>query len=282
MKRLSVLLSLCLLSGFLFAQTIFLKKEIIQFDPNSSASINYSYDDNMHLQSIHTINYSGDTVVTKLYEDERLTWDIQPNLTMQFIYSGDSIYEYREQMNGNFALSFVHVTNSNHQVTESILVDINTGNFLGSSTYEWAGGNCISGLLGNGVQQSYSYHMDIKNPYFNQNKYFRREHTGSMKLLEFGDFGDHQYTFTVISSESGYPTEVLFNPSNNEERTIFYEYINPSSIPDFHGSEHVKVIDVKYFNLMGQEISKPNQGFYIEQTFTTNGIQCTKKYVQPN
>jgi len=281
MKKVLIFIILLLFaSNLLHSQTLYLKKIITQLEGYSESISYYNYDENWHLQSIYRVSLE-DTVVTKLFENDRIIMEIQPNMSMQYIYAGDTVYEYYQHFNyGLFILNYISLINDDFQMTDLIPVDEN-GNGIPSlsNTYQWEFGNCTEAQIANIGQESCTYNMNIKNPYFNENKFYRRSFPGSVNQINIFDGVEIDEEYTVLNSEYGYPTEVLFQSTyNNFEGTILYEYHEPSGINDVLQLTDADVLDIKYYNLLGEQIHKPSHGFYIEQVITSKGSFSKKHY----
>ncbi len=102
--------------------------------------------------------------------------------------------------------------------------------------------------------------------FFNEKKFPKRSFQGSKNFLQLGKFISSSWDQTVVSSLNGYPTEVDV-ADGNQSRTLIFEYYNFSGIENGIGDGDVRVIDIRYFNLLGQQIEKPIRGFYIESIF---------------
>lgn len=276
MKSLLSIITMVMCVGLLEAQEMYLKKETAKMDENWEVYNMYNYDENMNLQSIYMITQNEDTVISKFFVDGRIQMEIQPNLTMQFEYQGDSVMEYREQNDGSFLLSMVYFLNGAHEVVEMKMCD-NNGNYIGSISLEWEFGNCIHSLNSIGGEEFMVYDEYVRNPFLNENKFFKRGFPGSYNQLTYGDFISAEYEMTIINTVNDFPTEIEFSDSNGNERTLYYEYFDPSGIADELYSRHVEILDVIFYNALGQQIQKPEQGFYIEKVITSRG-SFTKKY----
>lgn len=261
------------------AQEMYIKKETSKTSDNWELYKLYNYDETMKLISTFLISQSGDTIIKNFYENERLKHVMLAGLDTKFEYQGDSVLELREQWDGSYLLSTVFFLNGAHQVTESKLCD-NLGNYIGSIDYDWEMGNCVNSENSIGGQEFMEYDNLVRNPYYNENKYFKRSFLGSLNQLTFGQFLTVDYTFTIISTENEYPTEIEFSDSNGDTRTLYYEYHDPSGIGDGLQAQSFEVLSVNYYNLLGQEIQKPEHGFYIEIKITSKGISGKQFFIQ--
>lgn len=276
MKRLVFTTAMILASLWLYSQEMFLKKETTKIDENWEVYALYNYEDNMDVQSIFQVTQNGDTAISRFYLNGRIHEEVTPNLTTQFEYQGDSVMEYRKQNDGSFQLSFVYFMNGAHEVVEYKIVD-NEGNYVGSTTQDWEFGNCVETLNSIGGQQFMEYSLFVRNPYLNQNKYFKRGYPGSYNQLIVGDFLTFGYEFNVINTLNDFPTEILFSDTFGNEWTIYYEYHDPSGDGEGITLSDPEVLEVLYFNALGQRIEKPDEGFYIKKEITPKG-SSTRKY----
>ena len=99
----------------------------------------------------------------------------------------------------------------------------------------------------------------IHYPDADQSRWIIEDFTNSV-LIQYQEFDDFFWRWDVINSME-YPT------------CWFYVDI-PENL------DVADVIDVKYFNLLGQQIEKPMRGFYIEKQISRTGSIAKKYYIQ--
>ncbi len=220
----------------------------------------------------------GDTTLQALYENERCVEEIFQSYSRKYVYSNDTVYEYNNMWTINYQLSFIYILDNSYRSIKMIFLDENGSNY-GTITYDWQGENCLEATKSSGGYEYYTYDPVIKNPYYNDFKYFRRAFYGSFNQALIVDSDDVDYEFTIISSEAGYPTEILFYATNSGEMTHFFEYYPSSGLNESIQAQDGKLLNVKYYSILGEEINKPLQGFYIEKTITTKGTYSKKYFI---
>lgn len=265
--------------AFLNAQNMFLKKITTSTVSNFHIYNYYKYSADWKLDSVIEVSEIGDTIRLFLYNNDSLKAEIQSSNIWTFDYYGDdSIVEFTSsQANGwNTYKSGIYYLNSDFEMSSYKVLDID-GNYLWTIYYTYDNGNCTEILQPDGLKETMNYGSYL-NPILNERKYFRRAYQGSVNLIEFGDFRNAQYEFVVNSSLNNYPVIVDFYLDNELFSTIEHEYFDLTAVEENQIDDPSNIIDVTYFNLLGQKIEKPTKGFYIERNHTTNGIISKKKF----
>jgi hypothetical protein len=147
----------------------------------------------------------------------------------------------------------------------------------------WDDGNLMRKEKGEAFATEFIY-TGYNNPFRHVWKTFKNHHTSSRKQVEYENlpYGSY-YRYVVLDSENNYPTEIDKFMSDGPDHEVYigtylYSY---RVITDIHEiPEQLKVHSVAYFNLLGQEIEKPKEGFYIERKITDKGPVSTKFYIR--
>jgi hypothetical protein len=278
-KRIFTLVFVLINGSFLFAQTMLPKKITVTTTSNFKLYDYYKYNVDWKLDSIIEVNQIGDTTRLFLFDNDSLKAEIQSaNIWTFFYYGSDSIVElYSSQPNGwNTYQSGVYYLNSEFEMTSYKVLDTE-GNNLWTYYYTYEDGNCIEISIPGVSSETMDYSSYI-NPHLNERKYFRRAYMGSVNYLEHGDFTNSQIDFDVISSLNNYPEKVNYYADNELFSTIEYEYYDFFDVDEILTNEMPEILEVHYYNLIGQEIEKPLKGFYIERITTDKGIISSKKH----
>lgn len=274
MKKSIVFLSFVLATSIIFGQDMLLKKQTVVLESGYEIYVHYKYNTDWELDSIIQVSQSGDTGILKLFADERIMQEIQPNYSATYTYYEDS------------ASSFTH-WNDNTQVyffneNNEVYLQKNygpTGDNWGNSASTWENGNCTITHYTTGQLENMDYDENYLNPFENENKFLKRSFHGSKNFLTHGEFISYTYDQTVLNSLNGYPTEVDFT-DGNENRNFFFEYYNFTGIDNWEFEEDASINNILYFNILGQQINKPAKGLFIEHTITERGV-VSKKYFIP-
>ena len=278
MKKLTLIIGFVILNvSFLCAQKMLLKKITSITISNFHVYDYYKYSVDWKLDSVIRVTELGDTTRLTLFDNDSLKYEIQPNVTWTFDYYGDdSIVEFISSLPNSRTLYKVGVyyINSDFEIISKKAFDM-AGNYLCTYYYTYQDGNCIEILNPDGLIETMDY-SSYSNPYLNEKKYFRRTFPGSVSFLEYGDFLNSQYEFVVNSSLNNYPDIVDFYINNELFSTLEYEYFNLNNVTSI--DEITEILEVNYFNLLGQKIEKPLKGFFIEKISTTKGTISNKKY----
>lgn len=279
MKKLIVLGFIILNMPFLFGQNMLLKKITSSTVNNYHLYDYYKYNADWKLDSIIEVNEAGDTIRLFLYDNDSLKAEIQPSSRWTFNYYGDdSIVEFTSsQTSGwNTYKSGTYYINSDFEMSSYKMMDMG-GNYLWTIYYTFVNGNCTEILQPDGLIETMDYSTYI-NPYLNEKKYFRRAFQGSVNFMETGDFLNSYYELVVHSSLNNFPVKVDFYIDNELFITSEYEYYDFTSIGESQTYDTHKILDISYFNLLGQKIEKPVKGFYIERIINTKGAVSQKKF----
>lgn len=280
MKKWTLIVVIVILNmSFLCAQNMLLKKITTSTESNFHIYNYYKYNVDWKLDSVIEVTELGDTIRLFLYDNDSLKAEVQPSNIWTFDYYGaDSVVEFTSsQPNGwNTYKSGVYYLNSDYEMSSYKVLDID-GNYLWTIYYTYENGNCTEILQPDGLKETMDY-GSYANPYLNEKKYFRRAFQGSVNFLEHGDFRNAQYEFVVNSSLNNHPVIVDFYLDNELFSTAEYEYYDLTNVEENQIYDTPLIIDVTYFNLLGQKIEKPRKGFYIERNHTTMGIISKKKF----
>lgn len=274
MKKLSLLMSLVLTTSIIFGQDMLLKKQTVVLENGFEIYAHYKYDADWKLDSIIQVSQSGDTGIVQLFEDERLVFDDRGNNTYSYTYFEDSANSF-SHWNEN---TTVFLFNEGYEV----YLQKNYGSMgenWGNITYAWENRNCVLANYSTGQTETITYDEDYLNPFENENKFLKRSFQGSKNFMSHGEFISFTYDQTVQNSLNAYPTEVDFT-DGNENRTIYFDYYNFTGIENELIDKDVRVIDIRYFNLLGQQIEIPTKGFYLECKITDKGV-ISKKFLIP-
>ena len=265
--------------SFLGAQNMLVKKIISTTVNNFHVYDYYKYNVDWKLDSIVEVTQLGDTIRLFLYDNDSLKAEIQSSYRWTFNYYGDdSIVEFTStQANGGNAYkSGIYYINSDFEISSYKMLDID-GSYLWTIYYTYVNGNCTEILQPDGFKETMDY-SSYSNPYFQEKKYFRRAYQGSINLMQYGNFRNGQNEFVVNSSLNNYPVIVEYYIDSELSVTSEYEYYDLTSVEENQIYDTTKILDVTYFNLLGQKIEKPGKGFYIERITNTKGTISKKKF----
>ncbi len=278
MKKFTLLIAIGIINvSLLCAQDMLLKELSSTTSNNFHVSDYYKYDANWKLDSVIRVTELGDTTRLLLFENDSLKSEVQSSFIWTYDYYGiDSIVEFTSsQVNGwNEYKSGVYYLGSDFEMTSYKILDYDE-NIIWTVYYTFQNGNCIEILNYGGILETMDYSSYL-NPHLGEKKYFRRAYQGSINFMEYGDFSNKQYEFDVISSLNNYPTIADIYIDNEFFSTHEYEYFNFTDVTQI--DEMPEILEVNYFNLLGQKIDMPKKGFYIERISTNKGIISKKKY----
>lgn len=275
MKKLILIIAILGSAYLTVAQNMYLAMET---DTWANKYTYYNYDADWNLETIYVV-YSNDTLTTRIYSNDTLVKVIRSNYTMHYYYHGDSALYFREEADGSYDLRNVYYLNEDNEVTHDNNCD-DDGNYTYTINFLWENGNCVKQSYDTLSETHFSYNDTIVNPYYNENKYFKRIYYGSKNLLSIINYGQVLVTKTVLKSKNGYPLEIEHNESGGYSTTLLYDYYDLTDVNDGVTENDAQVLDLKYYNLLGQEIPKPIKGFYIEKKITTKGVLSKKYFIQ--
>lgn len=262
MKKLILIITVVMSGLLLQAQEMYLKK----VTKNNNVS-NYYYDENWKLDSVtyntQTAIYQNDTIIKRLnpvigdweytYENGLIIVSIEANPTYMLFYINDENQVYQK----------IGVTGL---ITDCI----------------WEGDNLITTERIDDYNSTFTYHDDVSNPFYNENKFSKGawtpygSWTGSYDMIKTHTNPSVEITFTINDTLNGYPLSATSMGSGTFNYT--FEYYIVTGTPELP-AEKEKSISISYFNLMGQEIEKPKQGFYIERKLTSIGYVSNKYFI---
>ena len=172
----------------------------------------------------------------------------------------------------------IYYLNNNNEATIQKTFD-SGGNYTGDIIYTWEDGNCVKVLYYNQDEWNFEYANSIKNPYYNQNKYLKKSFLGSCNFYTTGDFISYDYEQFVLSTNNEYPIVSELYKSGEFYRTFNHEYYELSNVNEWMMEKDYEILDIKYYNFLGQEIEKPQKSFYIERKLTDKGIISKKHFI---
>lgn len=276
MKQLFLILFLVSLNSFLLsAQNMFLNNIHLEYTNGAVSNTYYKYDDDWKLDSIIEMNQYGDTSRLFLFNNDSLVADIQANATFWYHHFAiDSVvtfaYWYVDNLNYK---SSTYYLNSDFEAVSYKTFDT-AGNIHKSYTYTFEYGNCTE-INSPGISDKMEYSSYL-NPYLKENKYFKHNYMGSINFMKHGAFSIWIQDYIVQSSINNYPEKVDLYINDELRGTQTFEYYDRTSVKTFNTM--TKILDISYYNLFGQKINKPEQGFYIEVIRTNKGTNSIKKY----
>ncbi len=260
MKRIFYLISVVFYAMMMEAQDMYLKMET---DTWSDKYTYYNYDEDWKLESIIVV-YTNDTLETRLYSNDTLVKKVIGNSSRRYYYQGDSVLYFQKEPNGSYYLSHVYYLNENNEVTHDNKCNAE-GNYTYTINHFWENGNCVKASYENISESHFFYNKTIVNPYYNENKYFKKSFSGSNNIFNFADFEYFTKAQIVLSSKNGYPLEVDFYSSEGYSNLLLYEYYDLTDVNDAIMDDIGELLEIRYYNLFGQEIQKPAKGFFIEK-----------------
>ena len=176
----------------LISQQLYLKKVTNKIGSFVQLNSYYEYNEDWHLLSRTDINSIGDTTRHAIYENERCVQVIFQSYSVKFEYSNDTVYEYNNMWTSNFQLTNIHILENSYKLIKTIFLDENGASY-GTTIYEWEGENCMEATKSSGGYEYYTYDPVIKNPYYNDFKYFRGAFYGSINQPLIVDSDDVDY-----------------------------------------------------------------------------------------
>jgi hypothetical protein len=277
MKKLTLIIAFVIINvSFIGAQNMLLKKTTSTSFNNSIIYDYYKYSVDWKLDSVVRVTQQGDTMMLFLFENDSLKTEIQPNYIFNYVYYGsDSIVQFTSMYPNweNYKSGIYYINSDFEMISYNSLYQ--NGNISGTTYYTYENGNCTK-ILYNGGQIGTTDYSSFNNPYLNEKKYFRRGFQGSVNFLEHDSSSNYQLDVVVNASLNNYP-EMIDNYIDDElNSTMEFEYYNFTDITPIH--EIIEILEVTYYNLLGQKIDKPLKGFYIERISTPEGLFSKKKY----
>lgn len=276
-KSMALCMLLCLFYNYSVGQELYLKTYldtlITQIDGEYAE---YNYHDNWDLDFIH--EYDGNNQSVYFYTNDTLMRSYAHGINL-FEYFQDSVIKFRVE-DGDTSVNYKYIMDDNkvqhgygHVFNYSTRHDFFWLNENLDSTHYYQGDEII-------VKWFYTYSDNILNPRYNESKYLRNSYKSSRYYIEefIPDEGNHIF-YEIIETIYNYPVRVKVYKNGQHRRNITYEYYIVSGIDD-HINPDIEVLDVKYYNILGQEIQKPKSGFYIEVKQTSHGNQSKKYFIQ--
>ena len=277
-KYLSLILTITFILIFQTGRTqdIYLKsvvKKRIQ-PPIVTLTEDYYYDNNWQLDSViytwqsgNTTNYyySGDSIINIKFSNGDL---------IQYIYFEDSVVRYNTTLNEVFEVH--HIDDENKEIRNDYYAN---GVYNWTAFNTWENGNRTHLTSTTGWYQDYTFYENLLNPKFKRYRFLKEGNfdRGCINYISYSD-GQEPWEyelFIVEDSLNSYPTLVTTYVMGEPSDEYTYDYYIVVDIPE-NDILKEKIISIKYFNLIGQEIDKPESGFYIEMKQTTEGLSSRK------
>lgn len=279
MKSITLILAIILCSTLARAQEMYLKKTIQDYisSNNFDYQEDYYYLDNWNLDSIVRTKNDGSVNLIYRYENDILKELDQITHSAEYIYYYDHIDKYYHSNSINF-LSAVYNLNYDEEVIQGDIYNPD-GSLSYTEEYIWTAGNCETYIRDETIVQDFTYYQSVKNPFYNNYKYFKIYLQGSVNypdsLIINGSIHEH----IVENTLNDYPVEVKIYINGVHTLNLTFEYYIIDDIDENINQGDPNILSVKYYNLLGQEIGKPIKGFYIERLLTEKGIISKKFYI---
>ena len=229
----------------------------------------YYYNGNWKLDSVTFTKPSGARSVQHYRNDTLIDW-VSPERTLEYVYFSDSVIQYN--ITSNSIKSVLYTDVDLHVIALDLYI---LPDYIQTDYYTWENENIIAqDYLGGHVD--YTYYDDILNPRYNKNSMFKVESFNYLSSIKAAG-SPYEYIYFIDEAINSYPLIVTRFQSGNTPifRSVF-EYDIISEVQENLPKEEI-VLSIKYYNILGQEIEKPRQGFYIERKHTTKGM-FSKKY----
>ena len=230
------------------------------------------YDEDWNIDSVSRL-YIYDEGQLLTYENDTLKEMLNRSSFSKYyyFYYNDSVQIFWDKTSG-----YYHVTSDFHGGDDKIdsIHIYNYDSVIVSTAYlTWDSENCTSidnySIYSDGT---FNYYNDILNPYYNLHKYDRFGKYGSFNYVSnYTSIDTTYYEWVVINTINDYPVEVVQYTNGVHKNTIYYEYYMVTDINN-NPIHEANILQIKYFNILGQEINKPKSGFYIEIIQTAQGI----------
>ena len=242
--------------------------------PTVTLTEDYYYDNTWQLDSV-IYTWQGGNTTNYYYEgDSLINIKFSNGELIQFIYFEDSVVQYNTTQDK--VIEVHHIDNENIEIRNDYYEN---GIYSWTANNTWDNGNRTHVTSTSGWYQDYTFYENLLNPKFKRYRFLREGNfdRGCFNYLNYQD-GQEQWEyelFVVEDSLNSYPTLVTTYIMGEPSDEYTYDYYQVVDIPE-NDINKEKIISIKYFNIIGQEIDKPKNGFYIERIQTSNGYSTRK------
>ena len=217
--------------------------------------------------------------------NDRITDD---DIFQTYNYDNDTMYE---------RFNYVYSTITYYEYTDDTVFLIKDGDtthmynideeyqIIQGGYYQWENGNVISSE--DGWTATY---QEYRNPWLFAQLYLKGTwwvsgiSNGSYNLLDKAtSTNGYEHTMEVVESiDDKWPLKILLKSNGDLEKSFVVEYHDwITDTPEIPARPYT-VLSINYYDLMGREIQKPKQGFYIERKTTDKGVISKKYFIQKN
>jgi hypothetical protein len=201
-----------------------LPDRFIVSNSNGTISIitDYSYNANNQVVKILQRDHDGDTVWVTFFEDERMVRKAssQNTTVYSFVHSDNLVKEYYIYKKDTVYTTH-YFLDDEYKVFKSV-----GSQTTDSVNFEWDGGNNIRSIEQGVTYFRNTYYQNIKNPYMNENKYFRYSWNGGLNFKNtLHNVPDSDtLTYEVIEVEDDKPLFVKVYSNNKHVSNLEFQY----------------------------------------------------------